>query len=697
AVVTVVDNGSPLPANGSWANASGGSWATGGNWLGGTIAGGTGNTADFSALNIAADTTVTLDGSRAIGNLVFGDSNTGSVAGWALTTGTGGSLHLAGATPTITVNPLGTGKTANISARLDGFSGFTKTGTGNLILNNATNSITGPVVMSGGNLQLNNASLSNVTTLAINTGTLVSATGAANPIGGTISFGGGTLQYNVNPASDYSARFSTAANQQYRINLASGREATFNTNLSSAGGTLTKLGTGTLILATANTYTGGTLFSAGTLNFGNASALGSGSLSFTGNATLQAGVAATVTNAVSIATGVTGTLDTNTYATTLSGTLTGDGNLNKTGDGILNISGGAANNTLAGAIAVNAGTLAIDNINPSPGIQSLANMNGPITVASGATLNFSQSFTASTLDNNLTLSGTGTGGLGALNLWRNATATGAITLAADATISKNFNTATISGPITGTDRNLTLATLTANQPGMTVSGPIQLGAGGITVNGAVNSGNFSIRLSGNNSYSGETRVVTGTLMLTGNARLNDSSTIRIDTGAFLHLDFAGTDTVATLFLGGVSKAPGTYGSLTSTAANKSADFLDNGILQVGAANNYAAWAASQSPPVTGGENGDADSDGVQNLIEYALTHGGERGVLSGTTLTFTKRGSPYGNDLTYLIETSETLSGSWSPAVTHGPAELGLPISYNLSPVPGTPKKFARLKVVKAP
>ncbi|MGL5017583.1 MAG: PKD domain-containing protein, partial [Luteolibacter sp.] len=45
AVVTVVDNGSPLPANGSWANASGGSWATGGNWLGGTIAGGTGNTA----------------------------------------------------------------------------------------------------------------------------------------------------------------------------------------------------------------------------------------------------------------------------------------------------------------------------------------------------------------------------------------------------------------------------------------------------------------------------------------------------------------------------------------------------------------------------------------------------------------------------------------------------------------------------
>ncbi len=698
ALVTVVNTGGPLPANGAWANAAGGSWATSGNWTGGVIAGGAGNTADFSMLNVIADTTVTLDGARAIGNLVFGDTTTGSAAGWALNTGSGGSLLLAGASPTITVNALGTGKLASISARLDGFSGFTKTGAGNLLLDSASNGVSGPVVISNGTIQLNNTSLSNVTTLAINTGTLVSATAAANPIGGTISFGGGTLQYNVNPGSDFSARFSTAANQQYRINLTSGREATFSTNLASVGGTLTKLGSGTLILAAGSTYSGGTTLSAGTLNFGHASALGSGALSITANATLQANVAATVANAISIATGVTGTLNTNGNATTLGGALTGSGSLIKTGAGTLNISGGAANNTLAGGITVNEGTLAIDNITPSPAFQSLANMNGPITVASGATFNFSQSFTASNLDNNLTLSGAGTGGLGALNLSRNATATGAITLAADATISKNFNATTVSGPITGTDRNLTLTTLTTNQPGITVSGPIQLGTGGITVNGTANSGGFSVRLSGTNTYSGETRVVTGTLLLSGNARLNDSSTIRIDSGAVLHLDFASTDTVGALFIGGVSKPIGTYGSLTSTAANKSADFLGNGILQVGTPNNYTSWAGSQSPPVTGGENGDDDKDGVQNLIEYALTNGGERGVFSGTTLTFTKRGSPFGNDLTYIIETSETLeANSWSPAITHGPAELSSPIICDLAPVPGPLKKFGRLKVVKVP
>jgi autotransporter-associated beta strand protein len=681
--------------NGTWTNASGGSWGTSGNWTGNLIAGGEGNTADFSTLNPTADTTVSLDAARAIGNLIFGDSNTttGSAATWFLTNG---SLVLAGANPTITVNPLGSGKFANINALLRGFSGFTKNGSGNLILNNANNTLTGPVLINAGNIQLNNASLSNATSVAINAGGLVVATSAANAIGGTISFGGGNLQFNNPPGTDYSPQFSSAANQPYRISVGSTHEVTFNGTLASSGGNLTKLGTGTLILGAANNYTGGTTLSVGTLRFDNASALGSGPLAVTGNSILQAGVAANLANAVSIATGITGTLDTNGNNATLSGTITGSGNLTKTGTGTLNLSGGGSSNNLTGTINVNAGTLANDNVTPSPGIQSFANMNGDITVAAGATFNFSQSFTAENLDNDITLSGSGTGGLGALNLWRNATVSGPVTLAADATISHNFNTATINGSITGENRNLTLSTTVASQPGLVISGPVQLGTGGITVASA--GGTNIVTLSGNNSYSGETRVQTGTLKLTGAARLNDAATVRIEDDAVLHLDFAGTDTVGALFLGGIAMPGGTYGSLTSTAANKSADFSGNGILQVAAANNYALWASSQVPPVTGGPNGDDDNDGVKNLVEYALTDGGERGVLGDNMITFTKRGAPYGGDLTYIIETTDTLeSNSWSPAVTHGPAQLGSPISYDLSPLPGTPKKFARLKVVGSP
>jgi hypothetical protein len=101
--------------------------------------------------------------------------------------------------------------------------------------------------------------------------------------------------------------------------------------------------------------------------------------------------------------------------------------------------------------------------------------------------------------------------------------------------------------------------------------------------------------------------------------------------------------------------------------------------------------------VTGGPNGDDDNDGIKNLVEYALTNGGERGVFSGNTLTFIKRGAPYGGDLSYIIETSETLEpDSWSPAVTHSPAQADPDISYTFTP--NSPlRKFARLKVIKSP
>jgi hypothetical protein len=102
--------------------------------------------------------------------------------------------------------------------------------------------------------------------------------------------------------------------------------------------------------------------------------------------------------------------------------------------------------------------------------------------------------------------------------------------------------------------------------------------------------------------------------------------------------------------------------------------------------------------VTGGINGDHDNDGVKNLVEYALIGGGERGVLSGNTITYTKRGLPYGTDLTYIIETSETLVGAWTDVLTHGPGLLvsNPTISYTFTP--GTPvKKFARLEVLSAP
>ncbi|MEI6647731.1 MAG: autotransporter-associated beta strand repeat-containing protein [bacterium] len=155
--------------NGTWTNLVGGSWATGGNWLAGTIANGADFTADFSTLNITAARTVTLDGSRTIGNLSFADATTQS-HDWTLATGSAGPLTLAvsSGSPTITV----VNRAATISAVLDGTSGLTKAGVGTLTLS-AVNTYTGDTMINAGTLVVTNSGAINTpfSTLNIVNGT----------------------------------------------------------------------------------------------------------------------------------------------------------------------------------------------------------------------------------------------------------------------------------------------------------------------------------------------------------------------------------------------------------------------------------------------------------------------------------------------------------------------------------------------
>jgi fibronectin-binding autotransporter adhesin len=153
AEVNAIDTPPPTPNSGTWANTAGGTWGTAGNWVDSIEASGSDNTAYFNTLDLTADTTVTLDSTRTIGNLVFGDTDTSSAASWTLT---GSNLTLAGTTPpTITVNALGTAKTATISATVAGSAGLTKSGDGTLILT-GTSSYSGTTTISGGTLQIGN-------------------------------------------------------------------------------------------------------------------------------------------------------------------------------------------------------------------------------------------------------------------------------------------------------------------------------------------------------------------------------------------------------------------------------------------------------------------------------------------------------------------------------------------------------------
>ena len=128
----------PLFGSGTWAVDGNGTWGTASNWNGGLIANG-GNglnySADFSALNITANRTVTLDAPLAIGGLKFGDSS--GAQNWTLTS-SGSALTLdtgsSSAIPSIVVSQ----NTATIAVPLGGTNGFAKSGTGTLVLAGAT-------------------------------------------------------------------------------------------------------------------------------------------------------------------------------------------------------------------------------------------------------------------------------------------------------------------------------------------------------------------------------------------------------------------------------------------------------------------------------------------------------------------------------------------------------------------------------
>jgi autotransporter-associated beta strand protein len=147
---------------------------------------------------------------------------------------------------------------AGISASAAGFTtgttGIIKKGGGTMILS-ASNSYNANTFIEGGTLALNS----------------VGALGNS----GTVAFTGGTLRFSSSNTTDYSARFSMAAGQQFRIDT-NGQNVTLASSISSAGGTFTKSGLGTLTLSGSNAYSGNTSVLSGTLRAANNNAVGTG-------------------------------------------------------------------------------------------------------------------------------------------------------------------------------------------------------------------------------------------------------------------------------------------------------------------------------------------------------------------------------------------------------------------------------------
>jgi autotransporter-associated beta strand protein len=126
------------------------------NWQNTVVAGGIGGVADFSKLALTQNTVVTLDGSRPIGSMAFGDASVPPAFDWSLVSQNSSGLVLATSNGTPQITVLNQMTTFGVS--LSGNQGLAKGGPGSLNLT-AASSYTGATVVNAGSLILNSSTI----------------------------------------------------------------------------------------------------------------------------------------------------------------------------------------------------------------------------------------------------------------------------------------------------------------------------------------------------------------------------------------------------------------------------------------------------------------------------------------------------------------------------------------------------------
>ncbi|MCA1084177.1 autotransporter outer membrane beta-barrel domain-containing protein [Salmonella enterica] len=362
-------------------------------------------------------------------------------------------------------------------------------------------------------------------------------------LSGTNSYTGGTtISGGTLVATNVEALGSGDVTDDATLELNTG--GTFD-NAISGSGQVVKSGDKMLTLSGANSYSGGTLISDGTLVASNVEALGTGDV--TNNATLALNTGGDFTNNIS-----------------------GSGQVVKSGDDTLTLSGA---NSYTGGTTISGGTLVATNVD--------ALGTGDVTNSSTLELN-----TGGTFDN--AISGSGQvvkSGDETLTLSGSNTYTGGTLISGGTLVATNVD-ALGTGDVTD---NATLELNTGGTFDNVISGSGQV----------VKSGDDTLTLSGANSYTGGTLISGGTLVATsvealGSGDVTDNAVLELNTGGTFDNAISGSGQVVksgdkTLTLSGANSYTGgtTISGGTLVASNVEA-------LGSGDIDNYASLQLNAS-------------------------------------------------------------------------------------------------------
>jgi autotransporter-associated beta strand protein len=366
---------------------------------------GTGN------LNINGPSTLSLNNALGFGNSqVFNNT-----------------ITLAGAGATIDVNSNFSILNGNIG-ETGGPWGFTKTGSGMLHLG-GTNTFTGGIDLMQGGIRLLNSN--------------AAGTGPITTFGSVISYANA-----VNSATPIIVNSNTT-----QLEVLAADSAQQSGAISEIGGPrpIEKIGTGTLLLSGANTYTGATTITAGTLNVTGGSALSNsaavnigaaGTLGVLGSESVGSLTGSGILN---LGTGSILTTGIDNSSSVFSGSSTGLGGLTKSGTGTMNLTG---INSFTGALSVAGGNLTVTPSGALNGMSSFSVLGGASAFLGGS------------------VQGVNGGGM-------TGTGLGALSVSSGGTMYLDDNTSLSGGTLnlaSGSNLNLFLTTNTSQYPQISLSG-----------------------------------------------------------------------------------------------------------------------------------------------------------------------------------------------------------------------------------